>query len=53
MNAAKKLVTFVKKESVLCIAGLLAVVSMFIIHPSADYFVVVTRLPFCHYVDYK
>ena len=31
MNAAKKLVTFVKKETVLCIAGLLAVVSMFII----------------------
>lgn len=40
MNAAKKLVTFVKKETVLCIAGLLAVVSMFIIHPSADYLVI-------------
>lgn len=44
MNAAKKLVTFVKKETVLCIAGLLAVVSMFIIHPSADYF---------RYIDYR
>ena len=44
MNAAKKLVTFVKKETVLCIAGLLAVVSMFIIHPSADYF---------GYIDYR
>mgnify|MGYP000208225220 CR=1 FL=1 len=40
----KKLVTFVKKETVLCIAGLLAVVSMFIIHPSADYF---------GYIDYR
>ena len=36
MNAAKKLVTFVKKETVLCIAGLLAVVSMFIIHRSEE-----------------
>ena len=44
MNAAKKLVTFVKKETVLCIAGLLAVVSMFIIHPSADCF---------GYIDYR
>ena len=44
MNAAKKLVTFVKKETVFCIAGLLAVVSMFFTPPSADYF---------YYIDYR
>ena len=44
MNGVKTFVTFVKKETVLCIAGLLAVVSMFIIHPSADYF---------GYIDYR
>lgn len=41
MNAVK---TFIKKEMVLCIASLLAVVSMFFTKPSADYF---------SYIDYR
>lgn len=44
MNVVKNFVAFVKKETVFCIAGLLAVVSMFFTHPSADYF---------YYIDYR
>ena len=44
IHMKEKMIVFVKKETVLCIAGLLAVVSMFIIHPSADYF---------GYIDYR
>ena len=35
MNGVKTFVTFVKKETAFCIAGLLAVVSMFFTPPSA------------------
>lgn len=44
MNVVKTFAAFVKKETVFCIAALLAVVSMFFTHPSADYF---------YYVDYR
>lgn len=44
MNGVKTFVTFVKKETAFCIAGLLAVVSMFFTPPSADYF---------YYIDYR
>ena len=40
MNGVKTFVTFVKKETAFCIAGLLAVVSMFFTPPSADYFII-------------
>ena len=38
MNGVKTFVTFVKKETAFCIAGLLAVVSMFFTPPSAELF---------------
>ena len=37
MKVMRSIINFIKKETVLCIAGVLAIASAFVVKPSAEY----------------